>query len=164
MNDLRNFTVETDDRGVMTATLDVPERPMNVFEDSVLTDLNAIVDHVEKDAGQSVKMLVFRSGKPSGFLAGADIHRLQQIKNEKEAGWILDQGQKLFNRLEHLKTPTLAVIHGACVGGGLEFVLSCRYRIAAETSSTKLGLPEVMLGLLPGWGGTQRLPRRVGLT
>ena len=162
MTDYKNFRVETDERGVRTATLDVPDRPVNVFEDSVLIELNDIVTAARHEASQ-VKMLVFRSGKQSGFLAGADIHRLQQISNREEAEWILQQGQSLFNNIQQLPFPTLAVVHGACMGGGLEFALACTYRLAVDHPSTKMGLPEVKLGLLPGWGGTQRLPRQVGM-
>lgn len=159
----RNFTVSTDLRGVLTAALDVPERPVNVFEDSVLQELNQIVETVRNDGGKSIKFVVFRSSKPTGFLAGADIHRLKSIGSEKEAAWILEQGQQLFNKIEQLPVPTLAVIHGACMGGGLEFALACKYRLAVNDAATKLALPEVKLGLLPAWGGTQRLPKKVGL-
>ncbi|WP_437204643.1 3-hydroxyacyl-CoA dehydrogenase NAD-binding domain-containing protein [Planctomicrobium sp. SH664] len=168
MNAETNFTVTTDPRGVMTAVLDVPQRPVNVFEDSVLRELADIVARVEA-AGKAggveppVRMLVIRSAKPTGFLAGADIHRLQHIDSKGEAEWVLEQGQQLFSRIEQLAVPTLAIIHGACMGGGLELALACRYRLAVNDNATKLGLPEVKLGLLPGWGGTQRLPKRIGL-
>ncbi len=157
---LRNFTISVDDRNVLTAVLNVPDRPLNVFEDSVLIELHEVVQYARDN---HVNMLVFRSGKEAGFLAGADIHRLQAIRSEEDCDWILRQGQDLFNTIEELPMPTVALIHGACVGGGLEFVLSCKYRLAVDLPSTKLGLPEVKLGLLPGWGGTQRLPKKVGL-
>lgn len=163
MVDFKNFRVTTDERGVLTAVLDVPERPVNVFDDSVLKELHEIVKHVQSSTG-TVQAVVFRSGKPSGFLAGADIHRLQRIKAADEANWILEQGQELFNVIERLKVPTIAVIHGACMGGGLEFAMACDHRVAVDHPSTRLGLPEVKLGLLPAWGGTQRLPRQVGLS
>jgi len=169
MMNLKNFQTHLDGRGVFIATLSVPDRPVNVLDDSVLQDLNAIVEFVQHDShkpdGQrTVRMLLFRSGKPAGFLAGADIHRLQSIQNRTECEWILEQGQTLFNKLESLSIPTVALIHGACVGGGLEFVMSCKYRLAVDNASTKLGLPEVKLGLIPAWGGTQRLPRLVGIS
>jgi len=160
---LRNFKVSIDVDRVLTAVLDVPDRPLNVFEDSVLVDLNEIVKYAQGNAHTGVVLVVFRSGKPAGFLAGADIHRLHGIKDEEECDWILQQGQDLFNSLEELSIPTLAVIHGACVGGGLEFVMSCKYRLAVDSPGTKLGLPEVKLGLIPAWGGTQRLPKKAGL-
>jgi 3-hydroxyacyl-CoA dehydrogenase/enoyl-CoA hydratase/3-hydroxybutyryl-CoA epimerase len=163
MKPLRNFEIQQNDRGVLTAVLNVPDRPVNVFEDSVLLDLHEIVQHVQSDGGKTIKFVVFRSGKPTGFLAGADIHRLQSLNTREEAAWILEQGQKLFNAIEQLPVPTLAVIHGACMGGGLEFAMACRYRLAVNDANTKLALPEVKLGLIPAWGGTQRLPRKVGL-
>lgn len=163
MLNLKNFKVSIDSRKVLTAVLDVPERPLNVFEDSVLIELNEVVRYVRDNAHTAIELVVFRSGKPAGFLAGADIHRLQNIQNEEECEWILKQGQDLFNSIEELSVPTLALIHGACVGGGLEFVMSCRYRLAVNEPSTKLGLPEVKLGLIPAWGGTQRLPKKAGL-
>ncbi|HWL10358.1 MAG TPA: enoyl-CoA hydratase-related protein, partial [Planctomicrobium sp.] len=163
MNNLKNFTTNIDHRNVLTAWLNVPGRPLNVFDDTVLQDLNEIVEYARGE-GKSLKLIVFRSGKPAGFLAGADIHRLQGLKNRDECQWILEQGQALFNKIESLPIPTLAVIHGACVGGGLEFALSCTYRVAVDNAATRIGLPEVKLGLIPAWGGTQRLPRLVGLS
>jgi len=162
MIELRNFHLKQDDQGILTATLDVPERPLNVFDDSVLRELHEVVQFVRNNA-RNLKMVVFRSGKPAGFLAGADIHRLQSIESAADCEWILEQGQRLFNEIESLPVPTLALVHGACVGGGLEFILSCTYRLAVDEPSTRLGLPEVKLGLIPAWGGTQRLPKRVGL-
>lgn len=164
MNSLKNFKTHIDGRDVLIATLDVPGRPLNVLDDLVLHDLNEITDYAGSDAGKTLKMIVFRSGKPGGFLAGADILRIKEIRTREECQWILEQGQGLFNKLEKLKVPTLAVIHGACVGGGLELALACRYRVAVNSESTRLGLPEVKLGLIPAWGGTQRLPRTVGLS
>ncbi|SFI78281.1 3-hydroxyacyl-CoA dehydrogenase NAD-binding domain-containing protein [Planctomicrobium piriforme] len=161
---LKNFKLQVDSHEVLTATLDVPDRPLNVFDDSVLHDLDEIVRYVRLGEGRNVRMVVFRSGKPAGFLAGADIHRLQAIENERECDWILEQGQKLFSSIEELSVPTLAVVHGACVGGGMEFVLACKYRLAVNDPATRMGLPEVKLGLIPAWGGTQRLPKRVGVS
>jgi len=163
MNDLhlKNFDVHRDSRGILTAILNVPDQPVNIFNESVLHDLDELIRGVEGD--ETVCAIVFRSGKDSGFLAGADLHAIQNLKNADEADQICHAGQDLFRRLETLSAPTVAVINGVCLGGGLEFVLACRYRIVVDDPRTKLGLPEVELGLLPGWGGTQRLPRRVGL-
>ena len=156
-----NFKFEKDSRGVFTATLDVPDRPVNIFDDNVIEELHRLVELIEQDS--TVRLVVFRSGKKSGFLAGADVRRIQSLQTPKEAEHISEVGQKLFDRIEHLHVPTIAVIHGPCLGGGLEFALSCTYRVANEMSSTRIGLPEVELGILPAWGGTQRLPRTVGL-
>ncbi|WP_437193063.1 3-hydroxyacyl-CoA dehydrogenase NAD-binding domain-containing protein [Planctomicrobium sp. SH527] len=160
----KNFKTVTDDRGVMTVTLDVPDRPVNVIDDSVLYELNEIINLVEQKSSPPITLLVFRSGKPSGFLAGADVHRLRKIQTAAEADIALNSGQMLFNRIEALKVPTIAAIHGPCLGGGLEFALACKFRVAVDDSNTRLGLPEVKLGLIPAWGGTQRLPKQVGLS
>jgi 3-hydroxyacyl-CoA dehydrogenase/enoyl-CoA hydratase/3-hydroxybutyryl-CoA epimerase len=159
---LTNFDVHRDFRGVMTAILNVANQPVNVFNESVLHDLDELIREVEED--ESVKFVVFRSGKENGFLAGADLRVIETLKTPDESQQMCQAGQEVFQRLESLKPPTLAVINGVCLGGGLEFVLACRHRIVVDDPRTKLGFPEVELGLLPGWGGTQRLPQRVGLS
>jgi 3-hydroxyacyl-CoA dehydrogenase/enoyl-CoA hydratase/3-hydroxybutyryl-CoA epimerase len=158
--DYKHFQVSRDGRGVATVVLDVQNSPVNVFADEVVQELIAIVDSLERDVPQAV---VFRSNKPTGFLAGADVKRIQKIPTPDEARAVQLVGQQLFDRVEKLPCPTIAAIHGVCLGGGLEFALSCRHRVARDDSQTKIGLPEVQLGLIPGWGGTQRLPRLVGL-
>jgi len=164
MNDLHltNFDVHRDHRGVLTAFLNVSGQPVNVFNDSVLHDLDELLLAVEHD--ETVKALLFRSGKDNGFLAGADLHGIERLHTAVEAREACYAGQELFERLEHLTIPTVAVINGVCLGGGLEFVLACKHRLVIDNPRTKLGLPEVELGLLPAWGGTQRLPRRIGLS
>ena len=159
---LTNFDVHRDHRGVLSAILNVPDQPVNVFHDGALRDLEQLVAAVEGD--ETVKALVFRSGKDNGFLAGADLHMIERLHTAIDAREACYAGQELFERLEDLKIPTIAVIHGVCLGGGLEFVLACKHRLVADDPRTKLGFPEVELGLLPGWGGTQRLPRLVGLS
>lgn len=157
----KNFHIETNDRGVVTATLDVPERAMNVFDPGVIEELESLV--AEWENAKDINAIVFRSGKPTGFLAGADINVIQSISTPQEADEIIARGQNLFTRIERLPMPTVAAIHGPCLGGGLEFALACNYRVARDDSSTRLGLPETQLGVIPGWGGTQRLPRVVGV-
>ena len=157
-----NFTVATDDRGVCMVTLDVPSRPMNVLDRSVMTELESIVTDLENS--RDVKVVVFSSGKESGFLAGADVNAIAEIDTPQKAGRLIEDGQLLFQRIEWLPMPTVVVIHGPCLGGGLELSLACNHRIARDNSSTKIGLPEIKLGVIPGWGGTQRLPKLVGLT
>ena len=159
---LTNFDVHRDHRGILTAILNVPDQPVNVFSDGVLHDLGELLLAVEHD--ETVKALVFRSGKESGFLAGADLHLIERLHTEADAREACYSGQEVFERLQDLAIPTLAVISGVCLGGGLEFVMACRHRIAIDDPRTKLGLPEVELGLIPGWGGTQRLPQCVGLS
>ncbi len=157
-----NFAVDTDGRGVVTISMDVPQRPLNVLDASVLAELEQIVSSLRSAAGRRV--VVFRSHKESGFLAGADVRRIAEIQSADEARWLVARGQELFARIERLPMPTVAAIHGPCLGGGLEWALACNYRVARDNSSTQIGLPEIKLGLIPGWGGTQRLPRTVGLS
>ncbi|WP_439631611.1 3-hydroxyacyl-CoA dehydrogenase NAD-binding domain-containing protein [Gemmata sp.] len=157
---LKHLRIERDARGVATVTFDVQGAPFNVFNDEVIGELRAVIDALERDPP---RVVVFRSGKPSGFFAGADVNRIQQLEHADEVRAVVDAGHSTFARLERLPCPTVAVIHGPCLGGGLEFALACRHRVARDDAATKLGLPETSLGLIPGWGGTQRLPRLVGL-
>ena len=150
------------DRGIIRVSLDVPGRPMNILNQSVMTELQQIVSELE--ANQDAKLVVLESGKESGFLAGADVNAIANIESSEQALGLMKDGQAVFQRIAGLKIPTIAVIHGPCLGGGLELALSCKHRIARDNSSTKIGLPEIKLGVIPGWGGTQRLPKLVGLT
>ncbi len=156
-----NFKLRQDDRGVVTAVLNVPDRPMNVLSREVMEELQAIVKDLRQ--ASDVKIVVFRSSKESGFLAGADISGFTQVESPAQASEMIKAGQDLFTSIEQLPITTIAAIHGPCLGGGLELSLCCNYRLAQDNGSTKIGLPEIMLGLIPGWGGTQRLPKQVGL-
>jgi 3-hydroxyacyl-CoA dehydrogenase/enoyl-CoA hydratase/3-hydroxybutyryl-CoA epimerase len=147
--------------GVASLVLDLPGRSVNVVNRQLLTDLAAALDAVEADP--SLQLLLIRSGKPDSFLAGADLHELAGIKTPEEASALSERGQRLFGRLAGLRVPTVAVIAGACLGGGLELALACDYRVVVDQPRTQLGLPEIELGLLPAWGGTQRLPAVIGL-
>ena len=160
MSEFRHFRLDRDERGVGTVTLDVVGSAVNIFNTEVMTELARLVELLEADPPS---VAVFRSGKASGFLAGADIHHLRKLATAAEVEAVLSDGQGVFARLERLPFPTVAVIHGPCLGGGLEFALALRHRVARDDGPTRLGLPEVQLGLIPGWGGTQRLPRLVGL-
>ncbi|OYP32370.1 3-hydroxyacyl-CoA dehydrogenase NAD-binding domain-containing protein [Rhodopirellula sp. MGV] len=157
----QTLNVHCDDAGVLRIVIDVPGRPLNVINADVMNELDAAITDLE--ARKDVKLVVFKSGKESGFFAGADVSIIESISNKSQAEQLLVAGQRLFARIEKLAVPTLAVIHGPCLGGGLELALACDYRIARDNSSTKLGLPEIKLGLIPGWGGTQRLTRLIGL-
>ena len=156
----RHLRTERDERGIETITIDLQDAPVNVFNAELAAELVEVVARLERDPP---RMAVFRSGKESGFLAGADVREIQRIRTEEEAHAVTAAGQVLFDRVERLSFPTVAVIHGPCLGGGLEFALACHYRIARDDGQTKLGFPEVQLGLIPAWGGTQRLPRVIGL-
>lgn len=159
---LSSFDLCQDSRGVMTAILNVPDSPVNVFTPDVMADLAGLIAMVEQSS--HVQALVFCSGKDSGFLAGADVHQIHAMNSPDEVKHASSIGQALFRRLEDLSIPTVSVIQGPCLGGGLEFALACKVRVVVNDPRTKLGLPEVELGLLPGWGGTQRLPKLIGLT
>ena len=153
--------VEKDRDGSAFLKIDVPGQTHNMLSRRLLTDLDRALDAVAAEA--RLPLLVIRSGKPSGFLAGADLHGFLEIKDAAEAEALSALGQRLFDKLAALPMPTLAGIHGPCLGGGLELALACDYRLVLDNPKTQLGLPEVSLGLLPAWGGTQRLPRVVGL-
>ncbi len=158
---LKNFHVTSDARGVVTVGLDVADRKFNVLTTEVFGELQTLLAHLEKDP--VARLVVFRGAKETGFLAGADLKEINTLQDHESVQRFGVGGQETFDRLERLAIPTVAVIHGPCLGGGLEFALACRYRIARDDSKTQFGLPEVRLGLLPAWGGTQRLPELVGL-
>lgn len=140
--------------------IDVQGQSMNVFNDEVLGELEFVVSGLESEASGVV---MFRSSKASGFFAGADVHSIAQLSDVDEIVRIVCRGQKLFQRVQSLALRTVAAIHGPCLGGGLEFALACDERIALDSRATRLGLPETQLGIIPGWGGTQRLPRLIGV-
>ncbi|CAN5454718.1 fatty acid oxidation complex subunit alpha FadJ [soil metagenome] len=158
------FTVE--DEGVAVALLDRSGEDLNTLNPEVASDLAAVVGEVERNP--SIKALVIGSAKPDNFLAGADIRWLRAYDDPAAVVDTIGQGQRLFSRIERLHTvmgkPVVAAIHGACLGGGLELAMACAVRIASDDERrTQLGQPEVQIGLIPGAGGTQRLPRLVGI-
>lgn len=156
---LRHFRLQRDDEGHVTVWIDVADRSVNVFDEAVADELRSLVEHFHAAPPQAV---LLRSAKRKGFAAGADLKYLASLANAEEAERFLAAGQDTLNRLESLPCPTVAVIHGSCLGGGLEVALACRHRSAARNAGTILGLPETTLGLIPGWGGTQRLPELIG--
>ncbi len=158
---LRCFTVARDNRGVVSVSLDVPDRSMNVIDERVLDELTWIVNSLQTDS--TAKVVVFRSGKTSGFLAGANVHEIATLHDDQLIAQTLQRGQELFERIERFDAVTVAAIDGPCMGGGLEWALACDLRIVSDAAATRLGLPEIRLGLLPAWGGTQRLTEIVGL-
>ena len=154
-----HFRIETDGDAIVWLHLDKADAGTNVLGSEVLRELDR---HLETIASRSPRGLVILSDKPNGFIAGADIHEFTRIRNEAEALELIRLGQSVFNRLAALGFPTVALIHGFCLGGGLELALACRYRVALEDPATRLGLPEVRLGILPGFGGSVRLTPLVG--
>ena len=147
--------------GVATVRYDQPQSPVNTLNTRVGPVFEQIFTRIEQDALIVGAMLV--SGKADTWIAGADIDELRRVTSPKEGEALSRGGQQLLNRLAAMPKPFIAAIHGAALGGGLEIALACRYRIATEHPKTVLALPEVQLGLLPGAGGTQRVPRTVGL-
>lgn len=157
----KNFHIERDDRGFIVVAIDVPDQSQNTFNAAVISELDSFVTTLPSDP--QAKAVVFISQKSGSFFAGADVKEIYNIQNPDDARDKIKAGQQLFSKIEALPMPTIAAIHGVCLGGGLEFALACKYRIACDDSSTRMGLPEVELGILPGWGGTQRLPPLVGV-
>jgi len=146
--------------GVATLTFDAPGSSANLFDPETLAELSRHLDSLERRT--DLRGLLLRSAKPSIFIAGADLESLSAA-NPDELRAVLELGQEVFSRLAALPVPTVALIHGACLGGGLEVALACDWRLASPDRKTKLGLPETQLGFLPAWGGTTRLPRLLGL-
>src|SRR5579872_3766898 len=154
----KNWRLETDSDQILMLYFDKQDSSVNTLNHDVMDELSSILDTLANDTTH--KGVILRSGKKSGFIAGADIAQFTQFKDIEAAYAVLKLGQHIFNKLEALKMPTVAMIDGFCLGGGTELVLACRYRVAEENS--RLGLPEVKLGIHPGWGGTVRLPRLIG--
>ncbi len=146
--------------GILHVRIDREDRPVNSFSRATLEELRDLLVHVRNH--DTIRGVLFRSGKPGNFIAGADVTEMKDVDREG-AREVSQLGQKVFDQLAAAKVPTVALISGACLGGGLEFAMACQYRLADDRSKTKLGLPEVKLGLIPGWGGTVRLPKLMGL-
>jgi 3-hydroxyacyl-CoA dehydrogenase/enoyl-CoA hydratase/3-hydroxybutyryl-CoA epimerase len=147
--------------GIAIVTIDCPGEPVNIISRAVKNEFIALFQQLEADT--AIRAAVLVSGKPDTFIAGADIEEFLEWKAAAQAESASREGHALLDRLESLRTPVVAAIHGACLGGGLESALACAWRIATDHPKTVLALPEVQIGLIPGAGGTQRLPRTVGL-
>jgi 3-hydroxyacyl-CoA dehydrogenase/enoyl-CoA hydratase/3-hydroxybutyryl-CoA epimerase len=151
-------TSEGDD-GIVVLALDRAGSSVNAISRAVMDELEQIVERlaIEKPAG-----VIIHSAKPSGFAVGADIKAFVEYAKNDTVQENIEHGQRVYDSLARLPCPTVAAVHGACMGGGTELMLACRQRIAADDDKTKIALPEVMLGIHPGWGGTARLPRLIG--
>ena len=165
----RNIIRSVDRDHICTLTFDRPNSSANIFDRATLLELSAHLDWIENQPG--LRGLVLASSKENIFVAGADLHALAGMADlsvpasarSSSLSELIRLGQSVFNHLEALALPTIAAIHGACVGGGYELTLACDYRMASDARSTKIGLPEIKLGILPAWGGSTRLPRLIGI-
>ena len=156
---MRHWTLARDADGIAWLTFDKQGATTNTLSKAALAQFNAALDALDANPP---KGLVIRSGKAGGFIAGADVAEFDDIHDAAGVREILRRGFDTFERLARARYATLALVRGYCLGGGLELALACRYRVAVDEPSTRLGLPEVMLGIVPGWGGIQRLPRLAG--
>jgi 3-hydroxyacyl-CoA dehydrogenase/enoyl-CoA hydratase/3-hydroxybutyryl-CoA epimerase len=153
------FTTQNEN-GIAVVTFDLPGEPVNKLTAAVRVELEALLNQLRDDA--AVRAAVLISAKPDTFIAGADIEEFTALTTQAQAERLSFEGQESVSRVETFHKPIVAAIHGACLGGGLELALACHYRIATDHPKTQLGLPEVQLGLIPGAGGCQRLPRLIG--
>ncbi|GAB7195288.1 hypothetical protein OS11_15600 [Dickeya oryzae] len=165
---------QTDERGTQAAfqltfrpdhigviTVDVPGEKVNTLKAEFAEQMQTVLSQARQYNG--LQGLIILSGKPASFIAGADIGMLDACADMASAQKLAETGQHTLDAIAHLPFPVVAAIHGTCLGGGLELALACDYRLCTADDSTRLGLPEVQLGLLPGAGGTQRLPRLIGV-
>src|SRR3990167_3869657 len=152
MNNYKNWQLNIDSQQIAWLAINRHDTPVNSIHEEVLDELYDILHEIENY--KNLIGLIIYSGKSKGFIAGADVKIFSQFTTKEQALAFLRKGHTVFARLESLKIPTVAMIDGFCMGGGLELALACDYRIASDEEHTKLGLPEIMLGIHPGWGGT----------
>lgn len=155
------FNLDVRDDGIAILTMDVPGESMNTLKMEFGEQVSNVLDEIE--ANKSIKGVVLASGKKDSFVAGADVSMLAACETAEQAEKLASDGHVMFQRIEDMKIPFVAAIHGPALGGGLELALVCHYRVCTDSPKTQIGLPEVQLGLLPGGGGTQRLPRLIGV-
>src|SRR5215831_14389677 len=156
---MQHWTLTHDPDGLAWLVFDRAGASANTLGAPVLAEFNEVLDVLDRDPPRG---LVIASGKANGFIAGADVDEFTQICDEAGAIALVKRGWDTFERLAAVKYPTVALLRGFCLGGGLELALACRYRVVVDEPGTRLGLPEVMLGIVPGWGGIRRLPRLAG--
>ncbi|MGL6313368.1 fatty acid oxidation complex subunit alpha FadJ [Vibrio sp. WXL103] len=161
MNTDKAFSLTIDEQKLARLTIDVANEKMNTLQAAFASEMEGVFNELSEHG--DLKGLIIQSGKPDNFIAGADVRMLDACTSAEEATALATTGQTIFNQLAELNYPVVAMIHGPCLGGGLELALACDYRVCSDADITRLGLPEVQLGLLPGSGGTQRLPKLIGL-
>ncbi|WP_415037150.1 3-hydroxyacyl-CoA dehydrogenase NAD-binding domain-containing protein [Azonexus sp.] len=155
----QHWNLNIDAQSIATASLNRAGESTNALSRAVMEELGQLLDQLEREPPAG---LIIRSGKAAGFVAGADIDEFSQLDTPEKGRQLVARGWDLFNRLAAVRYPTLALVRGHCLGGGLELALACRYILAVDEPGTKMALPEVMLGIFPGWGGMSRLPQRIG--
>lgn len=155
------FILDVANDGLAVLTFDLPEEKVNKFSTPVMEELEQLTEALARST--TIRSLLWRSGKPDIFIAGADVREIEQVSDADTRRRLSRGGQEIFEKFARLPFPTTAAIAGACLGGGTELALACDFRLMSDSAKTLIGLPEVRLGILPGWGGTQRLPRLVGL-
>jgi len=162
MNNLELQTIKTtvDADGIMTVWIDVPGKSVNTIGEQMLSELTQVVTHIENEKPKGV---IFASRKHENFIAGGNLFEIRALKPDTMTQF-LSAGQQLYDRIARLPMPTVVAMNGDCLGGGMELALACTYRVAAEAGSINIGLPETKIGILPGWGGTVRLPKLIGIT
>ncbi len=154
-----HWQTELREDGIAVLSLDRKDSPVNAMSQDVLLELGDIIERLAIDPPKGV---VVRSTKPAGFIAGADLKEFQEFDRRGTVNDAIRRGQTVYQKLSELPCPTVAAIHGHCLGGGTELALACRYRVASNDPSTRIGLPETQLGIFPSWGGSSRLPQLVG--
>ncbi len=157
----KSYSSELSAQGVLTVSIDVPGESMNVFNQQVSDDFAELALEIERN--RDIKAVVFMSGKDSGFIAGADIKMLDGVESAAQGSEISSNAHTLLNKIANSRKPHIAAIDGVCLGAGYELALACHYRIASDNRATKIGLPEVMIGILPGGMGNTKLPRLINL-
>ena len=156
-----NIIFRIEENGFANLIFDNKEHKVNKLSIEVLTELEKILDSINNNP--QIKILIISSAKKDNFIAGADINEIKEIIEEKDAQEKISRGQKILDKISQLIIPTIAIINGSCLGGGLELALACQYRVGVINPKTILGLPEVNLGVIPGFGGTLRLPELIGV-
>jgi len=154
-----HWQVQYDEQGVVVLRLDRTDQALNTLSQAVLLELDSLIERLAIDPPRGV---IVRSNKTTGFIAGADLQEFQQLERLGQVNDALLRGQNVLQKLAELPCPTVALIDGHCLGGGTELALACRYRIASDQAHTHIGLPEIHLGIFPGWGGSARLPHLLG--
>ena len=160
MNNYKNWDLHRDEEGILWLGMNRKDAAVNTINEEVLDELNSLLHEISLD--KNAIGLVIYSLKDKGFIAGADVNAFSKFESPAQAVDFLQKGQTVFARLQALSIPSVAMIDGFCMGGGCELALACSYRVASDEKDTRIGLPEIMLGIHPGWGGTVRLPQLIG--